>query len=53
MIQEKIALKLLNRSKKFFSFDFNKNQFINKNIKNSKIIVIGGAGSIGFSVISY
>ena len=52
MMQEKIVLKLLNRSKKFFSFDFSKNQSsIKKNIKNSKIIVIGGAGSIGFSVI--
>tara|TARA_X000000950_G_scaffold137966_1_gene171227 strand:- start:7532 stop:8725 length:1194 start_codon:yes stop_codon:yes gene_type:complete len=52
MIQEKIALKFLNRTKKFFSHDYKRNELKIKNrIKNSRIVVIGGAGSIGFSVV--
>ena len=52
MIQEKTVLKFLNRSKKIFSHDFKQNEIkIQNKIKNSKIVVIGGAGSIGFSVV--
>ena len=52
MIKEKTILKLLNRNKKLFFLDFKQNEaHIEKSIKNSKIIVVGGAGSIGFCVI--
>ena len=52
MITENIILKLLEREKKFFLNDFyNYESIIKKNIKNSKIIIIGGAGSIGSSVV--
>ena len=52
MITENIILKLLEREKKFFLNDFyNYKSIIKKNIKNSKIIIIGGAGSIGSSVV--
>ena len=52
MISEKIILGLLGRKKRFFYHDYkSKEKFIKKTIKKSKIIVIGGAGSIGFSVV--
>ena len=52
MIPEKTVLKLLERKKKFFSTDYQKKEKeIKRSIKNSRIVVIGGAGSIGFSVV--
>lgn len=52
MITEKIILDLLERKKIFFEEDFLKNEYrIIDQIKNSKILIIGGAGSIGFSAV--
>ncbi len=52
MLTEQTILNLLDRKKRFFEEDFNSNElFIEKKVKNSKIIVIGGAGSIGFSAV--
>ena len=52
MLTENTILKLLERRKSFFEEDFKMQESIIKNtIQNSKIIIIGGAGSIGFSVV--
>ncbi|MDA9559166.1 polysaccharide biosynthesis protein [Alphaproteobacteria bacterium] len=52
MITEKTILNLLDRKNMFFEEDYNANEgLIENKIKNSKIIVIGGAGSIGSSAV--
>ena len=52
MICEKVILQLLGRKKKFFYHDYKKKEnIIKKTIQRNRIIVIGGAGSIGFSVV--
>lgn len=45
-------LKLINREKELFSTDISKNEgFLRNEIKDSKFLVLGGAGSIGQAVV--
>ena len=45
-------LEILNRSDELFNLDYKNNlEYLKKTISNSKIIVLGGAGSIGSATI--
>ena len=51
-MNEDLILKLLDRDKSFIDYDYKENlNSIRKKINESKIIVLGGAGSIGSSVV--
>ena len=52
MLTEQTILNLFDRKNMFFEEDYNSNEgLIENKIRNSKIIVIGGAGSIGSSTV--
>jgi FlaA1/EpsC-like NDP-sugar epimerase len=52
-MNEDLILKLLDRKKLFFQNDFDNNKdLLQEKIKNSRIIVLGGAGSIGSATVN-